>query len=287
MLINVLAFALSTSDPMERTTFPRKDLRIAAVGDIHVSKSSQGMFQPLFSQISSSADVLLLCGDFTDYGLPEEARILARELTTAVKIPTIAVLGNHDFESGKQDEITRILADAGVTVLDGEATEVHGVGFAGVKGFGGGFGRGALGPWGEMAIKHFVQEAIDESLKLESALARLRTQRRVAVLHYSPIRGTVEGEPPEIFPYLGSSRLEEPINRYRVSAVFHGHAHRGTPEGRTATGVPVYNVAMPLLARTTPDRPPYLIFELPLESDMPHAQQPGAVPLAEPVVKTA
>lgn len=267
---------------------PKDRLRIAAIGDIHVSKSSQGAFQPLFSQISSTADVLLLCGDFTDYGLPDEARVLAREITSAVKIPVIAVLGNHDFESGKQDEIRQILADAGVTVLDGEATEVHGVGFAGVKGFAGGFGRGALGPWGETAIKTFVQEAVDEALKLESALARLRTQRRIAVLHYSPIRGTVEGEPAEIFAYLGSSRLEEPINRYRVNAVFHGHAHRGTPEGRTATGVPVYNVAMPLLARANPDRPPYLIVELPLDDEQAHAtpvQSQGH--MAEPVVKTA
>ena len=263
-------------------------LRIAAVGDIHVSKASQGAFQPLFSQISSTADVLVLCGDFTDYGLPEEARILARELTAAVKIPVIAVLGNHDYESGKQGEIRQILSDAGVTVLDGEATEIHGVGFAGVKGFAGGFGRGALGPWGENAIKTFVQEAVDEALKLESALARLRTQRRIALLHYSPIRGTVEGEPAEIFAYLGSSRLEEPINRYRVNAVFHGHAHRGTPEGRTATGVPVYNVAMPLLARANPDRPPYLIVELPLDGEPTHAvpvQSQGH--MADPVVKTA
>src|SRR5829696_8564194 len=252
-------------------TAVRTSLRVAAVGDIHVTKSSAGAFQPLFTQISSTADVLLLCGDFTDYGLPEEARILARELTTAMKIPVIAVLGNHDYESGQQDEIRRILADSGVTVLDGEATEVRGVGFAGVKGFAGGFGRGALGPWGEQAIKTFVQEAIDESLKLEAALARLRTNRRVAVLHYSPVRATVEGEPPEIFPYLGSSRLEEPINRYRVSAVFHGHAHRGTAEGRTAAGVPVYNVAMPLMARLNPDRPPYLVVELPLEDDAPAA----------------
>ena len=158
-----------------------------------------------------------------------------------------------------------------------------------MKGFGGGFGRGALGPWGERAIKAFVQEAIDESLKLEAALARLRTTRRVALLHYSPVRSTVEGEPPEIFPYLGSSRLEEPINRYRVSAVFHGHAHRGTAEGRTASGVPVYNVAMPLLARMNPDRPPYLIVELPLIDDVTEApgQHPPSVPLADPVVKTA
>ncbi len=269
-------------------TLSRTQLRIAAIGDIHVSKTSQGVFQPLFAQITASADVMLLCGDFTDYGMPEEARILARELS-AVKIPIIAVLGNHDYEGGKQDEIRQILTDAGVTVLDGEATEVHGVGFAGVKGFAGGFGRGALGPWGEQAVKQFVQEAVDESLKLEAALARLRTQRRVAVLHYAPIRATVEGEPPEIFPYLGSSRLEEPINRYRVSAVFHGHAHRGTAEGRTAAGVPVYNVAMPLLARLNPDRPPYLIVELPLNGDVaqPSSQQPGTSPLAQPVVKTA
>ena len=271
----------------ERTTSPRTHVRIAALGDIHVSKTSQGAFQPIFSQINTTADVLVLCGDFTDYGLPEEARILARELTTAVKIPVIAVLGNHDYESGQQDEIRRILTDSGVTVLDGEATEVYGVGFAGVKGFAGGFGRGALGPWGEAAIKRFVQEAVEEALKLEAALARLRTHRRVALLHYAPIRGTVEGEPPEILPYLGSSRLEEPINRYRVSAVFHGHAHRGSPEGRTATGVPVYNVAMPLLSRIYPERPPYLIVELPIDGDhvQPHGP-PATAPLTEPLVKT-
>jgi Icc-related predicted phosphoesterase len=271
----------------ERTTLPRTHLRIAALGDLHVSKTSHGTFQQIFSQIGNTADVLLLCGDFTDYGLPEEARILARELTTGTKIPIIAVLGNHDYESGHEDEIRRILSDAGVVVLDGEATEVHGVGFAGVKGFAGGFGRGALGPWGEAVIKRFVQEAVDEALKLEAALARLRTRRRVAMLHYSPIRGTVEGEPPEIFPYLGSSRLEEPINRYRVNAVFHGHAHRGSPEGRTATGVPVYNVAMPLLARTYPDRPPYLIVELPLDCEQVQQHTPPATaPLADPMVKT-
>jgi Icc-related predicted phosphoesterase len=173
-------------------------------------------------------------------------------------------------------------------VLDGEATEIEGVGFAGVKGFAGGFGRGALGPWGEHAIKVFVQEAVDEALKLEAALARLRTHRRVALLHYSPIRGTVEGEPLEIFPYLGSSRLEEPINRYRVTAVFHGHAHRGTSEGRTSAGVPVYNVAMPLLTRLHPDRAPYVIVDLPLHGDPEtSASQPPTKTLAEPLVKTA
>ena len=264
---------------------PASHLRIAAVGDIHVSKQSLGKFQPLFAQISDSADVLVLCGDFTDYGLPDEARVLARELA-AVKIPIVAVLGNHDYEGDKQDEIRQILSDASVNVLDGEVVEVHGVGFAGVKGFAGGFGRGALGPWGEQIIKRFVQEAVDEALKLEAALARLRTQRRVAVLHYAPIRATVEGEPPEILPYLGSSRLEEPINRYRVSVVFHGHAHRGSPEGRTATGIPVYNVAMPLLARLNPDRPPFLILELPLD-DVEQPPTDAGAKRQEPLVKTA
>jgi Icc-related predicted phosphoesterase len=265
-------------------TSPRTSLRIAAVGDIHVAKNSAGVFQPLFTQISNTADVLVICGDFTDYGLPDEARVLARELTAAMKLPVIAVLGNHDYEGGQAPEIRRILNEAGVTVLDGEATEVHGVGFAGVKGFAGGFGRGALGPWGEQAIKSFVQEAVDESLKLESALARLRTPHRIAILHYAPIRATVEGEPPEIFPYLGSSRLEEPINRYRVNAVFHGHAHRGAPEGRTATGVPVFNVAMPLLARLNPTRSPYVIWELPISGETAPAVN---VTLDAPVAKPA
>jgi Icc-related predicted phosphoesterase len=254
------------------------------MGDLHVSRHSQGVFQPLFTQISGAADVLLLCGDFTDYGLPEEARVLAHEVTAAMKIPVIAVLGNHDYEGGKAQEIRQILTDAGVTILDGEATEIQGVGFAGVKGFAGGFGRGALGPWGEHAIKAFVQEAVDEALKLETALARLRTQRRVALLHYSPIRATVEGEPSEIFAYLGSSRLEEPINRYRVSAVFHGHAHRGTPEGRTSTGVPVHNVSMPLLTRTYPNRPPFLVLEIDREDA---EAAPLVEPRGEPMVKSA
>jgi Icc-related predicted phosphoesterase len=267
----------------ERTT--RTHVRIAALGDLHVSKNSQGTLQPLFSQISDDADVLLLCGDFTDYGLPDEARVLARDLTAAMKVPVIAVLGNHDYEGGKPQEIREILAGAGVTVLDGEATEVHGVGFAGVKGFAGGFGRGALGPWGEHAIKAFVQEAVDEALKLEAALARLRTQQRVALLHYSPVRSTVEGEPPEIFAYLGSSRLEEPINRYRVSAVFHGHAHRGTLEGRTSTGIPVHNVAMPLLMRTNPNRPPFLVVEMPI--DAAGMGGSAAEPRRKPLVKSA
>jgi Icc-related predicted phosphoesterase len=231
-------------------------VRLAAIGDLHYSKNAaQGSLQPLFAQITESADVLVLAGDLTDYGLAEEARGLAREITNAVKIPAVAVLGNHDYESGEQDEIRRILSDAGVVTLDGETTEIQGVGFAGVKGFAGGFGRRALGPWGEDIIKKFVRESVDEALKLETALARLRSEHLVAILHYSPVQETVEGEPREIFPFLGCSRLEEPLTRYPVSVVFHGHAHHGRPEGRTRNDVPVFNVSMSLMREISPERP--------------------------------
>jgi Icc-related predicted phosphoesterase len=237
-------------------------VRLAAMSDIHVTKTSQGALTSMFSQVSERAEILVLCGDLTDYGLPEEARVLAKEINTALRVPCIGVLGNHDYEAGKAEEIRQILVDAGVTVLDGDSCEFHGVGFAGVKGFCGGFGRGALGPWGEDIIKSFVHEAVNEAFKLESALARLRAPHRVALLHYSPIRATVEGEPLEIFPYLGSSRLEEPLARYPVSAVLHGHAHNGALEGKTASGVPVYNVAMPLLKKCWPEQPPFRVIEI-------------------------
>jgi Icc-related predicted phosphoesterase len=220
--------------------------------------------QGLLSQASEQADVLLLGGDLTDYGRPEEARLLAKALATYAKLPLLAVLGNHDYESGKPEEVREILCDAGIIMLDGESYEVHGIGFAGVKGFAGGFGQWALQPWGEAAIKHFVREAVDEALKLESALAKLRTPQRVALLHYSPIQDTVEGEAPVIFPFLGSSRLEEPLNRYAVAAVFHGHAHQGAPEGHTTSGIAVYNVAAPLLHKSFPDQPLFRIVEIPV-----------------------
>jgi Icc-related predicted phosphoesterase len=238
-------------------------VRVAALADLHCTKTSQGAFQPLFARIVESSDMLLLAGDLTDYGLPEEARVLAKELGT-LRIPVCAVLGNHDLESGKADEVTKILTDAGLNVLDGDACEMLGIGIAGVKGFGGGFGKRALGPWGETIIKQFVREAIDEALKLEAALARLRTPQLVALLHYSPIQQTVDGEPLEIYPFLGSSRLEEPLSRYPVSMVFHGHAHRGKPEGMTKNGAPVYNVSMPLLTRTFADRAPFRVFNVPV-----------------------
>ncbi len=232
-------------------------VRVAAVGDLHCTRASTGALQPLFARAAESADVLCLCGDLTDYGLPEEAHVLAAELKAAGHMPIVAVLGNHDFESGKAEEVKRVLSGAGVRVLDGEACELLGVGFAGVKGFLGGFGTRALQAWGEPSLKRLVGETVEETLKLESALARLRTARRVALLHYSPIAATVDGEPADILPFLGSSRLEEPLNRYAVAAAFHGHAHYGRAEGRTTGGVPVYNVALPLLKRAAPDAPPF------------------------------
>lgn len=241
-------------------------VRIAAMSDIHYGKTTAGKLQHVFAQVSEHADVLVIAGDLTDYGLPEEAKVLAKDLA-AVRVPIVVVLGNHDYESGQEDEVTRILTDAGARVLNGDSVEFHGVGFAGVRGFCGGFGRGALGAWGERVIKQFVHETIEEALKLESALAKLKTPNRIAVLHYAPVRQTVEGEPVEIFAFLGSSRLEEPLTRYPVNAVFHGHAHRGTIEGRTSNGIPVYNVCQPLLEERFPDRPPYWLLELPREPE--------------------
>jgi Icc-related predicted phosphoesterase len=230
-------------------------VRLAAAGDLHFGRYSAGTFQKLFGEVVAAADVFIIPGDLTDYGLPDEARALARELAQTVKIPVVAVLGNHDFESGHAAEVSEILREAGIIILDGDSAEIHGIGFAGVKGFAGGFGPRALGAWGEPVIKAFVQESVNEALKLETALARLRTAVKIAVIHYAPVQDAVIGEPEAIYPYLGSSRLEDPLNRFGVTAVFHGHAHRGRPESRTSAGVPVYNVSLPLLQRLTPERP--------------------------------
>ncbi len=242
---------------------PNGYIRVAAVGDIHCSKDCQGRLRPLLDQIAESADVLALCGDLTDHGHPDEARALVRELTGGPKLPILAVLGNHDYESGQPEEVRALLADAGVTFLDGDPHEVLGVGFVGVKGFAGGFGRATLSAFGEPAVKRFVQECIDEASKLEAGLARLSCDRRIVLLHYAPITRTIEGEPVEIWPYLGSSRLEEPINRHGATAVVHGHAHRGAAEGKTSTGIPVYNVSVPVMRHNFPDRPPFRILDIP------------------------
>lgn len=242
----------------------RETVRLAVVGDIHCTKISQGKLEAMFARAAELADVLVLCGDLTDYGLPEEARILARELSVAKAIPIVGVLGNHDCESGRPAEVGEILAEAGVVILDGQSCECAGIGFAGAKGFAGGFGKRTISSWGEATMKAFVREGVEEALKLESALAKLSTEQRIAVLHYSPIEATVIGEHREIFPFLGTSRLEDALSHYPVTMVFHGHAHHGSLEGRTNRDVPVYNVAMPLLARQLPDQPPFRLIEVPV-----------------------
>jgi Icc-related predicted phosphoesterase len=229
-------------------------LRVAAIGDLHVMETSVAPYRELFTEIGNAADVLVLCGDLTNFGKTSEAEILAEDIR-ACSIPVVGVLGNHDYECGQPDEVARILHEAGMTVLDEQAVEIEGVGFAGVKGFIGGYGRGELAPFGEPILKAVVDEVLNESRKLENQLRTLRTERSVAVLHYSPTVETLEGEPQEIFQYLGSQRLCEPIDRFdHVKAVVHGHAHHGTYEGRTPLGKPVYNVAQfvlkPLFGKT-------------------------------------
>ncbi len=263
--------SLSTGDEVGILSNRRK-LRIGAVGDTHYTVSSAGALQAYFQDVRRYADVLLLCGDLTDHGLPEEAKIFAADLA-AVRLPMIAVLGNHDYEAGKADEVTAILRGAGVEVLDGEATMIGDVGFAGVKGFGGGFDRAMLQPWGEPGVKDYVRAAVDEALKLDSALAKIRSPHRIVLMHYGPVRGTAEGEPLEIFPFLGSSRLEEPCNRYQASLIVHGHVHRGTHEASTSTGIPVYNVSLPLLRQIYPNGPALKVFEL--DVSQPEAQPVG------------
>ena len=235
-------------------------LRVAAIGDLHVMEDSVAPYRELFSEVSNHADVVVLCGDLTNFGKTVEAEILAEDIR-ACSIPVVGVLGNHDYECGQPEKVCEILHEAGMTILDEQAVEIHGVGFAGVKGFLGGFGRGELAPFGEPIIKAFVDEAQKEARKLENALRQLRTERSVAVLHYSPVIDTLEGEPVEILQYLGSARLADAIDRFdHVKAVLHGHAHHGKYEGRTLRGIPVYNVAQfvlkPLFGR------PYALLEI-------------------------
>ena len=235
-------------------------LRVAAIGDLHVREDSIAPYRELFTEISGHADVLVLCGDLTNFGKTSEAEILADDIK-ACSIPVLGVLGNHDYECGQPEKVCEILHGAGMTILGEQAVEIDGVGFAGVKGFLGGFGRGELAPFGEPIVKAFVDEAMNEARKLENGLRQLRTKRSVAVLHYSPTVETLEGEPAAIYQYLGSARLADAIDRFdHVKAVVHGHAHHGKYEGSTPRGIPVYNVAQfvlqPLFGR------PYAVLEI-------------------------
>jgi len=217
----------------------------AAIGDLHIKEDRTSLFRELFAEISTKAEVLVLCGDLTDVGKPREAEVLAEDLR-ACSIPVVGVLGNHDYESGQADDVEKILKAAGIHLLNGHSYETNGVAFVGVKGFIGGFGRRMLASFGEAVVKTFVAESVSEAMRLENAMRAVRNERAVVVLHYAPILDTVEGEPLEIFPFLGSSRLSETIDRFKVSAVVHGHAHHGRYQGRTPGGAPVYNVAFPV-----------------------------------------
>jgi Icc-related predicted phosphoesterase len=223
-----------------------REVRIAAVGDVHYDGKRPGALVDIFSSANQEADVLVLCGDLTTHGRAEQMQGFVEELK-GVDIPIVTVLGNHDYEAGEVDGCIQVLRDRGVSVLDGEQAVIDGVGFVGTKGFCGGFGRGALAPFGEPEIKQFVQVSLDEAIKLENGLRNLNTAVRVVVLHYSPILETVLGEPEQIHPFLGSSRLLQPIETLGADVVFHGHAHHGTFEATTPSGIPVYNVAYPIL----------------------------------------
>lgn len=236
-------------------------VRIAATADIHVRETENGKWTDYFKTLSKQADVLLICGDLTDTGRPEEARVLAEELK-ACSIPVIGVLGNHDCESDMQDEVIRILNNEQVHILDGDSVIVNDIGFAGTKGFGGGFGQHMLPMWGEQMNKDYIQVSVDEAMRLDRALVRLESKstglKKIVLLHYSPIEETVKGEPEQIFPFLGSSHLAEPLEHRRVTVVFHGHAHLGSLEGSTSGGVPVYNVSQALLLKEGYEHPFYL-----------------------------
>lgn len=223
-----------------------RQIRIAAVGDLHYDQARGTSFRNMFAAINKRADILVLCGDMTTHGRPEQMRAFVEELA-GLEIPIVAVLGNHDHEAGVPDDLNAILRERGVHMLDGDYIEIEGVGFAGTKGFAGGFGRGALAPFGELLIKEFVQSALDEAMKLENGLRSLHADVKVVVLHYAPIHETIVGEPEVIWPFLGSSRLLGPIDTIGAHVVFHGHAHHGLLEAKTPSGIPVFNVAMPVL----------------------------------------
>jgi len=235
-------------------------MRIAALADLHFSPQGYDRIREAMNRLRDEADLLILAGDLTNLGKPEEMESMLATFMR-LRVPIVAVLGNHDFECGKQDELSKMMLAEGVKVLDGSGYERDGVGFAGTKGFIGGFGRGVLTAFGEPEVKAFVQSAINETLKLERALSMLRTEKRIVVTHYSPVVDTVRGEPEQIFPYLGSSRLAEVIDRHQAVLAVHGHAHHGALEGKTTGGVPVYNVALPLLMARTPSAP-YRLFDV-------------------------
>ncbi len=235
-------------------------MRIAALADLHFSPQSYDRIREQMNHVREEADLLVIAGDLTNYGKVEEMESLLNALVR-IRVPIVAVLGNHDYESGQEEQLKKMLTAEGVKVLDGSSYERDGIGFAGTKGFFGGFGRGALTAFGEREVKQFVQAGIDEAVKLERGLAQLRTEKRVVITHYAPVCDTVKGEPMDIYPYLGSSRLSEVIDRFGALMAFHGHAHHGIPDGKTTGGVPVHNVALQIIMNNGNSKP-YRVFDI-------------------------
>ncbi|HEY6652219.1 MAG TPA: metallophosphoesterase [Actinomycetota bacterium] len=227
-------------------------IRIAAAGDLHVGADSEGTLRPAVTEIAGDVDAVLLAGDLTKAGLEEEAEVLAHELEEA-GVPVIAVLGNHDLHSDQADRVRGCLERAGVVILEGETHIVRvsgtSLGIAGIRGFGGGFAGASATEFGEPEMKRFVRVTVDAASALRSCLERLETDVRVALLHYSPVRDTLHGEPSEIYPFLGSYLLAEAVDAAGCDLVLHGHAHRGIEWGITPGGVPVRNVAQPVIRR--------------------------------------
>jgi Icc-related predicted phosphoesterase len=236
-------------------------MRIAAVGDVHTGRSNTREQVARLHHVSEDADLLLIAGDLTDHGEPDQAAALADELAR-VKIPIVCVLGNHDFERGRPFAVVDALESAGARTLDGTCYAVGDVGIAGVKGFGGGFDPRQLSAFGERVLKDFVAEIDQEASKLAHALQKLHTRHKIVLLHYAPITETLEGEPREIWAFLGSGKLAQVAERYGATMIVHGHAHAGTFEGKTKSGIPVFNCAASVLRRLDPPRA-YAVFDLP------------------------
>lgn len=230
-------------------------IRVAAVGDIHMGLDSQGVLRPAFETLPDCADLLLLAGDLTRHGTPDEARVVAREVA-GLPVPVVAVLGNHDHHAEQPEEVTAILREAGVRVLEGQGTviEVGGtrVGVAGTKGFGGGFAGRSGSEFGEPLMKEFIRYTRRCAEGLRTSLAALAEQgceTRVALTHFAPVPDTLAGEPLEIYPFLGSYLLAEAVDAAGADLAVHGHAHAGTEHGMTSGGVPVRNVAQPVIGK--------------------------------------
>jgi Icc-related predicted phosphoesterase len=225
-------------------------IRIAAVGDVHLGEDMRGRLRPALDKVGEHADVLLLAGDLTRHGTVAEAQVVADEFAD-LAVPVVAVLGNHDHHDDKPLEVTKTLQDKGIHVLEGTTfeTTINGctLGVAGVKGFGGGFAGKCGSAFGEREMKAFIQHTCDIAETLESALSELDTDIKIALTHYAPVPDTLRGEPPEIYPFLGSYLLGEAIDATGTHLAVHGHAHFGTEQGMTPGGVRVRNVAQPII----------------------------------------